>query len=74
MPTKPPAPADKSKIAELLKQFESLEAAGAVASSHPDHDRRNNTLDELQDLVGMAGKMVMETDIVRRAKKMIADG
>jgi hypothetical protein len=74
MATQPPAPADKSKITKLLTLFETLEASGAASNSHPDHERRNNALDELQDLVGMAGKMVMETDIVRRAKKLLAAG
>jgi hypothetical protein len=73
MPTPSTGPFDKTKIAQLLALFESLEAKGAASNSHADHDKRNNTLDELQDLVGMAGKMVMDSDIVRRAKKILAD-
>jgi len=61
-----------AKITELLQKFKSLEASGAAKSSHPDHDARNVALDELQDLVGYAGKMVMERDIVKKAEQILA--
>ncbi len=54
---------DQQRLAAMLDQFEKLEAGGAAKAGHPEHDRRNQLLDEMQDAVGMAGKMVMEGDI-----------
>jgi hypothetical protein len=62
---------DKAKadlIRDLLQKFNVLEAAGAGKVGHPDNDRRNQLLDELQDAAGLAGKMVMERDILRKAE------
>jgi hypothetical protein len=56
---------NRDRIAALMKQ---LQTPGI------DQDKRDQTLDELQDLVGLAGKMVMEQDIVRRAKKILEGG
>ncbi|HSV13974.1 MAG TPA: hypothetical protein VLI90_06915, partial [Tepidisphaeraceae bacterium] len=53
---------NRERIAALMKQ---LQTPGL------DQAKRDQTLDELQDLVGLAGKMVMEQDIVRRAKKIV---
>ena len=58
-------------IRELLKQFKALETAGAGSASHADHDKRNQLLDELQDAVGLGGKMVMERDIVKKAELLL---
>jgi hypothetical protein len=57
-------------IRELLNRFQSLESAGAGNASHADHEKRNELLDELQDAVGLAGKMVMERDIVKKAEQL----
>jgi hypothetical protein len=63
---------DNPKITALLADFRKLEAAGAGKSDHPQHDKRNQLLDELQDAVGLGGKMVMENDITRKADKLLA--
>jgi hypothetical protein len=55
-------------IRKLLQEFNALEAAGAGKVGHADNDRRNNVLDELQDAAGLAGKMVMERDILKKAE------
>jgi hypothetical protein len=62
---------DKTLLADLLKQFHALEAAGAGKYGHPDNDKRNQILDEMQDAAGLAGKMVMERDIVRKAELLL---
>jgi hypothetical protein len=31
-------------------------------------------LDELQDAVGLGGRMVMDNDILKRAKKLVSGG
>ncbi len=62
---------DHALIARLLQQFATLEAAGAAKPSHAEHDRRNQVLDELQDAAGLAGRMVMERDIVRKAELLL---
>ncbi len=62
---------DKAKtdlIRDLLQKFNALETAGAGEAGHPDNDRRNELLDELQDAAGLAGRMVMERDILRKAE------
>jgi hypothetical protein len=63
---------DNQKVAGLLQEFRKLEAAGAGKADHAQHDKRNQLLDELQDAVGLGGKMVMEADILRRADKLLA--
>lgn len=63
---------DNQKVAALLQEFRTLESAGAGKADHVQHDKRNQLLDELQDAVGLAGKMVMEGDILRRADKLVA--
>ena len=45
--------------------------SGAGKSTHADHDKRNQLLDELQDAAGLAGRMVMERDILRRAEQLL---
>jgi hypothetical protein len=66
-----PMPNKPDQIRDLLQQFKILESAGAGSSSHKDHDKRNELLDELQDAVGLAGKMVMERDIVKKAELLV---
>jgi hypothetical protein len=51
----------------LLEQFQQVSAAG---SGSADRLRRDQLLDELQDLVGLSGRTVTENDIVRRAQAM----
>jgi hypothetical protein len=63
---------DNQKVGALLAEFRKLESAGAGKSDHPQHEKRNQLLDELQDAVGLAGKMVMEGDITRKADKVLA--
>jgi hypothetical protein len=60
---------DRQRVRELMEQLQQLQAAGPKA----DPAKRDQLLDELQDLVGLAGKMVMENDIVRRAKKLLGE-
>ncbi len=62
---------DKVRLAELFKQFNSLETAGAGKVGHPENDRRNELLDEMQDAAGLAGRMVMERDILRKAEQLL---
>jgi hypothetical protein len=64
-------PDKTDQIRDLLQQFKTLESTGAGNSSHKDHDKRNELLDELQDAVGLAGKMVMERDIVKKAELLV---
>jgi hypothetical protein len=63
-----------AEIATLLQQFTALDASGAAKPDHPDHDRRSQLLDELQDAVGLGGRMVMDNDILKRAKKLVSGG
>ncbi len=63
--------ADLNKISDLLQKFTALETAGAGKSSHPGHDKRNELLDELQDAAGLAGRMVMERDILKKAQALL---
>jgi hypothetical protein len=58
---------DRQRVAALMAELNKLQASKA------DPDRRDQVLDELQDLVGLAGKMVMENDIVRKAKKILGE-
>jgi hypothetical protein len=62
---------DTVKLAALLAEFHKLEAAGAGRVGHADNDKRNNVLDELQDAAGLAGKMVMERDILKKAELLL---
>jgi hypothetical protein len=62
---------DRDHLAALVRQFKALEADGAANGSHTDHEKRNEVLDELQDLVGLAGRMVMERDILRKAEQLL---
>ncbi len=59
-------------IRKLLQEFNALESAGAGKPGHPENSRRNDLLDELQDAAGLAGKMVMERDILRKAELLFA--
>jgi hypothetical protein len=65
---------DPAQVAALMAQFTALEKAGAANPGHADHWRRSELLDELQDAVGLAGKMVTDQDILRRAARVIGGG
>jgi hypothetical protein len=66
-----PTNTERDRITALVTEFKSLEAAGAARIGHADHARRDQVLDELQDAVGLGGKMVMERDILRRAEQIL---
>ena len=57
---------DVTKLAALLRKFKAMEAVGIS-----DAQRRDELLDELQDAAGLAGRMVMERDILRRAEQLL---
>jgi hypothetical protein len=57
---------DRTRLATLLEQFK--RAPGATAANR---SARDQLLDELQDAVGLSGKMATESEIVRRADKLI---
>lgn len=56
---------DRDRIANLVTQINALTPA--------DNDRRNELLDELQDAVGFAGRMVMDRDILKKADSLLKD-
>jgi hypothetical protein len=55
---------DKVLLKQLLEQFNALGPGG-------DAGKRNEILDEMQDAAGLAGKMVMERDILRKAEQIL---
>lgn len=57
---------DTKRLAVLLEQFQKASAATTA-----DRAARDQLLDELQDAVGLSGKMVTESDIVRRGEKLL---
>jgi hypothetical protein len=63
----PPVNINKDQLAALLEKF-----LQAPAGSSADRMAKDQLLDELQDAVGMAGKMATEKDIVRRAETLLA--
>ncbi len=63
---------DRAQVSTLMDQFTALEQAGAATPGHADHWRRTELLDELQDAVGLAGKMVTDRDILKRAGQILA--
>jgi len=58
---------DKDRLAAILQKF-----LQAPAGSSADRMAKDQLLDELQDAVGMTGKMATEKDIVRRAESLLA--
>jgi len=63
----PSGTSEKDRLATLLQQF--LRAPVATSS---DRMAKDQLLDELQDAVGMTGKMATEKDIVRRAEGLLS--
>ena len=57
---------DRKRLAILMEQFQ--HASGATTA---DRTARGQLLDELQEAVGLSGKMVTEVDILRRAEKLL---
>jgi hypothetical protein len=57
---------DKNSLSALVEQFKSASVATAA-----DRATKDRLLDELQDAVGLSGKMVTESDIIRRAEKLL---
>ena len=53
---------DRKRLAVLMEQFEK-----ASSTTTADRAAKDQLLDELQDAVGLSGKMVTESDIIRRA-------
>jgi hypothetical protein len=73
MNNKPPmSDTDKKRLSQLLDHFLKLDAAGAAKSGHADHDERERFLDEMQQLLGLG--MVLERDIISKAKKALGRG
>ena len=54
------------RLATLVAQFKRASAATTL-----DRSQKDQLLDELQDAVGLSGKMATESEIVRRAEKLI---
>jgi hypothetical protein len=57
---------DKTSLAALVDQFKR-----ASAETTADRASKDRLLDELQEAVGLSGKMVTESDIIRRAEKLL---
>ena len=57
---------DINRLKTLIEQYRRAPAATAA-----DRAQRDQMLDELQDAVGMSGKMATENDILRRADKLL---
>ena len=57
---------DKNSLAVLVEQFKSASATTAA-----DRATKDRLLDELQEAVGLSGKMVTESDVIRRAEKLL---
>lgn len=57
---------DREQLASLVARFRR-----ASGSTTTDRAAKDQLLDELQDAVGLSGKMVTEADILRRAEKML---
>jgi hypothetical protein len=57
---------DNQSLAALVEQFK--KASDATTADRAEKDR---LLDELQEAVGLSGKMVTESDILRRAEKLL---
>ncbi len=60
---------DRQRVAALVELVNEVERAAAV-----DHHRRTEIMDELQDAVGLNGKMVTDRDILKRAERVMGAG
>lgn len=61
-----PSDIDRERITAALARFRN-----APNSSSAERAAKDQLLDELQDAVGMAGKMATERDILRRAETLL---
>ena len=57
---------ESEQLASLVQRFRQ-----ASGSTTPDRAARDQLLDELQEAVGLSGKMVTEADIIRRAERLL---
>jgi hypothetical protein len=57
---------DRTRLATLVDQLKRASTATTA-----DRSAKDQLLDELQEAVGLSGKMVTESDIIRRAEKLI---
>jgi hypothetical protein len=57
---------DNQSLAALVEQFKKASAATTA-----DRAEKDRLLDELQEAVGLSGKMATESDILRRAEKLL---
>ena len=57
---------DSEQLASLVERFRK-----ASGSTTTDRAARDQLLDQVQEAVGLSGKMVTEADILRRAERML---
>ena len=57
---------DTKRITDLMERFQR-----ASSATMADREVKDQLLDELQDAVGLSGKMVTEQDVIRRAQKLV---
>ena len=57
---------DTKRLAILMQQFQQ-----APHATTAERMARDQLLDELQDFVGLSGKMVTQDDIIRRAERLL---
>jgi hypothetical protein len=65
---------DRKRLVALMQQLHDLGVGGAGTAGSLDHVKRDQVLDEIQDIVGLSGKMVMDRDIIKRATQLLAEG
>ena len=57
---------DRTRLTTMVDQFKRAPSATAA-----DRSAKDQLLDELQEAVGLSGKMVTENDVLRRAEKLL---
>jgi hypothetical protein len=57
---------DTKRIVELMERFQR-----ASSATMADRGVKDQLLDELQDAVGLSGRMVTEQEVIRRAEKLV---
>lgn len=58
---------DRQRLADLVRDYTRLKASSVYA----DNRKSDEILDQLQDAVGLAGRMVTDKDILRAAAKIM---
>lgn len=66
-------PHDPARLTALFAQFREIEKSIANSPSYALRSQRSEILDELQDVVGLGGKMVTEKDILKRAAELLGN-